>query len=59
MRRLAVVALVALLIAGCGGPAPAPPRRWSVGADGGSRSLLAHLYAAALRYYGTPAHVRD
>lgn len=56
MRRLAV-ALAALLIAGCGGQAPPPPSV-SVGADGQS-ALLAHLYAAALRYYGSPAHVRD
>jgi glycine betaine/choline ABC-type transport system substrate-binding protein len=56
MRRLAI-ALVALLIAGCGGQAPPPPSV-SVGADGQS-TLLAHLYAAALRYYGSPAHVRD
>lgn len=56
MRRLAI-ALVALLVAGCGGQAPPPPSV-SVGTDGQS-SLLAHLYAAALRYYGSPAHVRD
>jgi glycine betaine/choline ABC-type transport system substrate-binding protein len=56
MRRLAV-ALVALLIAGCGGQAPPPPSV-SVGADGQS-ALLAHLYAAALRYYGSPAHVQN
>ncbi|MCF6387186.1 hypothetical protein L2K20_09390 [Mycobacterium sp. MBM] len=56
MRRLAI-ALVALLIAGCGGQAPPPPSV-SVGADGGS-TLLAHLYAAALRYYGSAAHVRE
>lgn len=56
MRRWAV-ALVALLIAGCGGQAP-PPASVSVGADGQS-ALLAHLYAAALRYYGSPAHVQN
>jgi glycine betaine/choline ABC-type transport system substrate-binding protein len=56
MRPLAV-ALVALLIAGCGGQAPPPPSV-SVGADGQS-VLLAHLYAAALRYYGSPAHVQN
>ncbi|KRD19729.1 hypothetical protein ASE48_22105 [Mycobacterium sp. Root265] len=56
MRRWAV-ALVALLIAGCGGQAPPPPSV-SVGADGQS-ALLAHLYAAALRYYGSPAHVQN
>ncbi len=56
MRRLAVL-LAALLIAGCGGPPPAPPSV-VVGADAES-VLLAHLYAAALRYYGSPAHVRE
>lgn len=56
MRRLAVV-LAALLIAGCGGSPPVPASV-VVGADAES-VLLAHLYAAALRYYGSPAHVRD
>lgn len=56
MRRLAV-ALAAFLIAGCGGQSPPPPSV-SVGADGQS-ALLAHLYAAALRYYGSPAHVQN
>ncbi|MGK2902704.1 MAG: glycine betaine ABC transporter substrate-binding protein [Mycobacterium sp.] len=52
-----LVALVAVLLAGCGGEAP-PPRSVSVGASAES-SLLAHLYAAALRYYGSPAHVKS
>ena len=56
MRRLAVV-LAALLIAGCAGNPPPPPSV-VVGADPES-VLLAHLYAAALRYYGSPAHVLD
>lgn len=55
MRRLAV-ALGALLIAGCGGNS-APP---SIGVGAGPEpesGLLAHLYAAALRYHGSAAHV--
>lgn len=57
MRRLAV-ALVALLIAGCGSQAPPPPSV-AVGAHADAESaLLGHLYAAALRYYGSPAHVQ-
>jgi glycine betaine/choline ABC-type transport system substrate-binding protein len=55
MRRLAV-ALVALLIAGCGGHPPPP----SIAVGGGSdpeSALLAHVYAAALRNHGSPAHV--
>lgn len=57
MRRLAV-ALVALLIAGCGSQPPPPPSV-AVGAHADAESaLLGHLYAAALRYYGSPAHVK-
>ena len=54
----AVVALIVLLIAGCGGqtvrrrsrsgPRPMP-----------ESALMAHLYAAALRYYGSAAHVEQ
>ena len=54
-RRLAV-ALVALLVAGCGGRAEADRLRWGR-VTTRNRSLLAHLYAAALRTYGTAAHV--
>ncbi|MGW0159007.1 glycine betaine ABC transporter substrate-binding protein [Mycobacterium sp. NPDC003323] len=58
MQRLAV-ALVALLITGCGGTT-APPPSVAVGARADAESaLLAHLYAAALRYYGSAAHVKD
>jgi osmoprotectant transport system substrate-binding protein len=55
MRRLAV-ALVALLIAGCGSHAGPPSVAVGAGADPES-TLLAQLYAAALRYYGSAAHV--
>jgi glycine betaine/choline ABC-type transport system substrate-binding protein len=55
-RRLAL-ALVALVIAGCGGHAGAPSV--AVGSTSDPEStLVAHLYAAALRFYGSPAHVR-
>lgn len=55
MRRLAVV-FVALLVAGCGGDDE--PRSVAVGAGPDAESeLLAQLYASALRYYGSPAHV--
>lgn len=57
MRRLAVV-IVALLIAGCGGNDE--PRSVAVGAGPDAESdLLAQLYASALRYYGSPAHVES
>jgi osmoprotectant transport system substrate-binding protein len=55
MRRLAV-ALVVLLIAGCGGQTGAPSIAVGAGDDPES-TLLAQLYAAALRYYGSAAHV--
>ena len=54
-HRLAV-ALVALLVVGCGGASGGRPI--AVGASDDAESvLLAHLYAAALRTYGTAAHV--
>jgi glycine betaine/choline ABC-type transport system substrate-binding protein len=57
LRRLAI-ALIALLAVGCGGHAGPPSVAvWST-SDPESK-LLAHLYAAALRYYGSPAHVRS
>jgi glycine betaine/choline ABC-type transport system substrate-binding protein len=50
--------LAVLLIAGCGGAPPAPSI--AVGAAAGPAStLLAHLYASALRSYGSPAHVEQ
>jgi glycine betaine/choline ABC-type transport system substrate-binding protein len=57
MRRLAV-ALVALLVAGCGGQTGTPSVAVGAGDDPES-ALLAQVYAAALRYYGSPAHVES
>ena len=57
LRRLAI-ALLALLLVGCG--APAGPPSIAVGATSDPESqLVAHLYAAALRFYGSPAHVKS
>jgi len=56
LGRLAAIFL-ALLIVGCGGHADAPSI--AVGSTSDAQSaLVAHLYAAALRYYGSPAHVQ-
>ena len=59
-RRLAVTlaALIATATAGCAGHT-APPSI-AVGSTSDAEStLVAHLYAAALRFYGTPAHVQS
>ncbi|MCV7321204.1 hypothetical protein H7K00_18470 [Mycolicibacterium confluentis] len=57
MRPTILWGLLALLLVGCGGP-QTPPHSVAVGATSSTESvLLANLYAAALRYYGTPAHV--
>jgi osmoprotectant transport system substrate-binding protein len=54
--RWLVVALIALLVAGCGAETTEPSV--AVGtADDPESALLGQLYAAALRYYGSPAHV--
>lgn len=55
-RALAIVALLAALTTGCGGPAGPPSIVVGTTADAQS-TLIAHLYAAALRSYGNPAHV--
>ena len=55
LRRVGVL-LAVLLLTACGGPAPAPSVAVGAGADA-AETLLAHLYAAALRSYGSPAHV--
>jgi osmoprotectant transport system substrate-binding protein len=60
MRRWAttVVASCALLIAGCGGHSTPPSIGVGAGPDAES-ALLAELYAAALRYHGSAAHVEQ
>jgi glycine betaine/choline ABC-type transport system substrate-binding protein len=60
IRRLALalVALIAMSIVGCGGQTGAPSI--AIGAKPDAESaLVAHLYAAALRSYGSPAHVQS
>ena len=55
---LALIALIVAVTAGCGGHAGAPSV--AVGSTSDPESMLvAHLYAAALRFYGSPAHVRS
>src|SRR4051812_1514423 len=56
-RRLALM-LCALMIAGCGGHNGAAST--AVGSTSDPESaLVAHLYAAALRFYGSAAHVKS
>ena len=57
LRRLAAV-LAVLSVAGCGSAPTAPSVAVGAGQDGES-ALLAQLYAAALRSYGSPAHVEQ
>lgn len=57
LRRLAVI-LAAWVIAGCGASTPPPSIAVGAGPDAES-TLLAHVYAAALRSYGSPAHVEQ
>ena len=55
-RALAIVAVLAACLTGCG--APAGPAPIVVGTTPDDEStLIAHLYAAALRSYGNPARV--
>jgi glycine betaine/choline ABC-type transport system substrate-binding protein len=58
VRRLAcaLAALVVLSTAGCGGGDEAPSVAVGSAQDPES-ALIAHIYAAALRFYGSPAHV--
>ena len=51
-----VLGLLALLLVACGNPAPGPSMAVGTTADP-ETTLLAQLYAAALRSYGTDAHV--
>lgn len=55
LRRL-LVALCAVVLTACGSPAPGPSLTLGSGEDAESQ-LTAHLYAAALRYYGTGTRV--
>lgn len=55
-RRLAVALLAALTVAGCGGGVISESIVIGAGDDPES-TLLAHVYASALRSYGTAAHV--
>jgi len=55
IRRL-WLGLLALLVVACGAPAPGPSLAVGTTADP-ETTLLANVYAAALRSYGTAAHV--
>jgi glycine betaine/choline ABC-type transport system substrate-binding protein len=57
LRWLAVI-LAAWVIAGCAASPPSPSIAVGAGPDAES-NLLAHVYAAALRSYGSPAHVEQ
>jgi len=57
MFRRLVVGLFALLVVACGSPAPGPSLAVGATADP-EMTLLANLYAAALRFYGSAAHVQ-
>jgi glycine betaine/choline ABC-type transport system substrate-binding protein len=52
------VALLALIVVGCGSPSGAPSIAVGSTPDPESK-LVAHLYAAALRFYGSAAHVQS
>ncbi|OBA94232.1 hypothetical protein A5662_19660 [Mycobacteriaceae bacterium 1482268.1] len=56
-RRLVAALLTALVVAGCGGPTGSPSIAVGARDDDVVSMVLANLYAAALRTYGTPAHV--
>lgn len=57
LQRLSAL-LVVLVVAGCGGSTPEKSLAVGAGSDAPT-TLLAHLYAAALRSYGSPAHVEQ
>jgi glycine betaine/choline ABC-type transport system substrate-binding protein len=57
MFRRLVLGLLALMVVACGSPPPAPSLTVGATADP-DMTLLAHLYAAALRSYGSAAHVQ-
>jgi glycine betaine/choline ABC-type transport system substrate-binding protein len=55
LRRL-LIFVAAMFAVGCAGPPPAPPLVVAASADP-QNALLANIYAAGLRYYGTAARV--
>jgi len=57
MRGLAVT-LLAVLVAACGSPQAAPTLTIGTYPDDES-AVIAHLYAAALRYYGTDTRIEE
>lgn len=57
MFRRLLMALLALVMVACGSPPPGPSLTVGATADP-ELTLLAHLYAAALRSYGSAAHVQ-
>jgi glycine betaine/choline ABC-type transport system substrate-binding protein len=57
MFRRLVLGLLALVVVACGSPTPGPSLAVGSTADP-EMTLLAHLYAAALRSYGSAAHVQ-
>ena len=56
-RRFVVLIIAALVAVSCGGQPPPPSIAVGAPADAESQ-LIAHLYAAALRFYGNAAHVQ-
>ncbi|MGV0990886.1 MAG: glycine betaine ABC transporter substrate-binding protein [Mycobacterium sp.] len=56
-HRLLLLVVVAVLAVGCSPPAPGPSLTVGASADP-QITLLANVYAAGLRYYGTDARVR-
>jgi glycine betaine/choline ABC-type transport system substrate-binding protein len=60
VRRLAcaLAALVMVSVAGCGGVVETPSVAVGSAQDPES-ALIAHIYAEALRFYGSPAHVEQ
>jgi glycine betaine/choline ABC-type transport system substrate-binding protein len=55
---LALTALIAMVTGGCGGHAEPPSIAVGFTSDAES-NLVAQLYAAALRFYGSPAHAQS
>ena len=58
IRSLLLLGAVAATVAACAGPGPGPSMTVSAAADP-ENALLAYVYAAGLRYYGTNARVEQ